>query len=102
MKIDFRRSEAMMHYLIEDQKHDRLGLSASCQISLPTYGAADQWVQLTYADLRIAPDGYRIAQFDPDLDAWLIRPEDGAIRLIPQLANIESNTPWSDIVIGVW
>lgn len=53
----------------------------------PTFGPFDEFLQLTYEDLRVGPDGKEIAQLGTD-GYWHMRPE----FCDPDIA-------WSDIVV---
>lgn len=50
-----------------------------------------EWVQITYADIRIPPDGDTIAVYDPKTDDWFF--ETGVLH-----EGVPVN--WSDVVIA--
>ena len=56
MKARFFRSDAMVERLGE---HDEVIIEA-------------EWFQITYDDLRVAPDGDEVARYDAVGDSWVL------------------------------
>lgn len=88
MHVRLERSEGCLEAMPE-----RVAVALAQQVILGPY----EWVQLTYSELRVAPDGETIAHYDGSYWRVVVRDRMPFVHL--NISVLDREHPFSDVIV---